>query len=97
MIYNATPDDPRRVGFVMQATDQFLSADVLKFFVIKTYLNGELQESSPVDENDAVSAGLLGGLDKRMRFSFVATKPFNQVTIWTAGVLSLNLSKYRIY
>ena len=32
MIYNATPDDPRRVGFVMQATDQFLSADVLKLF-----------------------------------------------------------------
>lgn len=81
----------------MQATDQFLTADLLKFFVIKTYLNGVLQESSPVDENDAVSANLIGGKDNQMRFSFVATKPFNQVTIWTAGILSLNLSKYRIY
>ena len=95
--FEASEDNPRRVGFVMQATDQFLAADVLKFFVIKTYLNGVLQESSPVDENDAVTASLIGGLDNQMRFSFVATKPFNQVTIWTAGVLSLNLSKYRIY
>lgn len=97
LIYNATEDDPRRVGFVMQATDQFLTADLLKFFVIKTYLDDQLQESSPVDENDAVSANLIGGKDNRMRFSFVATKPFNKVTIWTAGILSLNLSKYRIY
>lgn len=97
LIYNATEEDPRRVGFVMQATDQFLTADLLKFFVIKTYLGNQLQESSPVDENDAVSANLIGGKDNRMRFSFVATKPFDKVTIWTAGVLSLNLSKYRIY
>ena len=97
LIYNASPEDPRRVGFVMQATDQFLSADLLKFFVIKTYLDGELQESSPVDENDAVTADLIGNKDNQMRFSFVATKPFNQVAIWTAGVLSLNISKYKIY
>lgn len=96
-IYDASEENPRRVGFVMQATDQFLSADLLKFFVIKTYLNGELQESSPVDENDAVTADLIGNKDNQMRFSFVATKPFNQVSIWTAGVLSLNISKYRIY
>lgn len=96
-IYEASEENPRRVGFVMQATDQFLSADLLKFFVIKTYLNGELQESSPVDENDAVTADLIGNKDNQMRFSFVATKPFNQVSIWTAGILSLNISKYRIY
>ena len=96
-IYKASEENPRRVGFVMQATDQFLSADLLKFFVIKTYLNGELQESSPVDENDAVTADLIGNKDNQMRFSFVATKPFNQISIWTAGVLSLNISKYRIY
>lgn len=96
-VYQASVADPRRVGFVMQATDQFLTADVLKFFVVKTYLGDQLQESSPVDENDAVGANLIGGKDNLMRFSFVATKPFNKVTIWTAGVLSLNLSKFRIY
>lgn len=96
-IYEASEENPRRVGFVMQATDQFLTADVLKFFVIKTYMNGKLVESSPVDENDAVAANLIGGKDNQMRFSFVATRPFNQVSIWTAGVLSLNLSKFKIY
>ena len=96
-VFTASEESPRRVGFVMQATDQFLTADLLKFFVIKTYMDGTLVESSPVDENDAVAANLIGGKDNQMRFSFVATKPFNQVTIWTAGILSLNLSKYRIY
>lgn len=81
----------------MQATDQFLTADLLKFFVIKTYLGDELQESSPIDENDVVGANLIGGKDNQMRFSFVATKDFDRVTLWTAGVLSLNLSKFRIY
>lgn len=96
-IYDASTTAPRRVGFVMQATDQFLTADVLKFFVIKTYLGDNVQESSPIDENDAVGANLISGMSNQMRFSFVATKPFDRVTIWTAGVLSLNLSKFRIY
>ena len=93
----ASEAEPRRVGFVMQATDQFLTADVLKFFVIKTYLDDQLQESSPIEQNDAVGANLIGGMSNQMRYSFVATKPFNKVTLWTAGVLSLNLSKFRIY
>lgn len=95
--YSASESEPRRVGFIMQATDQFLTADVLKFFVIKTYLGDNLQESSPIDENDAVGANLIGGMSNQMRYSFVATKPFDKVTLWTAGVLSLNLSKFRIY
>lgn len=96
-VYDASTTAPRRVGFIMQATNQFLTADVLKFFVIKTYLGDNLQESSPIDENDVVGANLIGGISNQMRFSFVATKPFDRVTIWTAGVLSLNLSKFRIY
>lgn len=96
-IYPASESNPIRVGFIMQATDQFLTADVLKFFTIKTYLGEKLQESSPIDENDAVGANLIGGTSNQMRYSFVATKPFDKVSIWTAGVLSLNLSKYRIY
>lgn len=95
--YTASESEPRRVGFIMQATDQFLTADVLKFFVIKTYLGDNLQETSPIDENDAVGANLISGMSNQMRYSFVATKPFDKVTLWTAGVLSLNLSKFRIY
>lgn len=96
-VYQASASAPRRTGFIMQATDQFLTADVLKFFVIKTYLDDKLQESSPIEQNDAVTANLIGGMSNQMRYSFVATKPFNRITLWTAGVLSLNLSKFRIY
>lgn len=95
--YSASEANPRRVGFVMQATDQFLTADLLKFFVIKTYLGDKLQESSPIEQNDVVGANLVGGMSNQMRYSFVATKDFDKVTLWTAGVLSLNLSKFRIY
>lgn len=95
--FTASADVPRRVGFVMQATSQFLNANVLKFFVIKTYLDGKEQESSLVEENNAISANLIGGTDSKMRYSFVAEKPFNQVALWTAGVLNLSLNKFRIY
>lgn len=93
----ASETKPRRVGFVMQATNQFLSANVLKFFVIKTYLDGKEQESSLVNENNAISANLIGDTDSKMRYSFTATKPFNQVALWTAGLLNLSLNKFRIY
>lgn len=95
--FTATELEPRRVGFVMQATSQFLNANVLKFFVIKTYLNGVEQESSLVNENNAISANLIGDTDGKMRYSFVATKNFNQVALWTSGLLNLSLSKFRIY
>lgn len=95
--FTASDAAPRRVGFVMQATSQFLDANVLKFFVIKTYLDGKEQESSLVNENNAISANLIGDTDSKMRYSFVATKPFNQVALWTAGLLNLSLNKIRIY
>lgn len=95
--YTASETVPRRVGFVMQATNQFLNVDLLKFFVIKTYLNGIEQESSLVDENNAIGADLIAGLDNQVRYSFTATKNFNQVALWTAGLLNLNISKFRIY
>lgn len=88
---------PLRVGFVMQATNQFLNLNLLKFFVIKTYLDGVEQESSLVNENNAIAADLVGGMDNLVRYSFEATKPFNQVALWTAGLLNLNISKFRIY
>lgn len=96
-IYRASETDPRRVGFVMQATNQFLNVDLLKFFVIKTYLNGVEQESSLVEQNNAIGADLIAGFDNQVRYSFTAKKDFNQVALWTAGLLNLNISKFRIY
>lgn len=95
--YKASVAEPRRVGFVMQATNQFLDVDLLKFFVIKTYLNGVEQESSLVDQNNAIAADLIAGFDNQLRYSITATKDFDAVALWTAGLLNLNISKFRIY
>lgn len=95
--YKASESAPRRVGFVMQATSQFLNVDLLKFFVIKTYLDGVEQESSLVEQNNAIGADLIAGLDNQVRYSFVAKKDFNQVVLWTAGLLNINITKFRIY
>lgn len=95
--YTASEEAPRRVGFVMQATNQFLNVDLLKFFVIKTYKDGIEQESSLVDQNNAIGADLIAGLDNQIRYSFTATKDFNQVALWTAGLLNINITKFRIY
>lgn len=96
-IYDASEESPRRVGFVMQATNQFLNLNLLKFFVIKTYLNDVEQESSLVEQNNAVGADLIAGMDNQIRYSFTATKNFNKVALWTAGLLNLDISKFRIY
>lgn len=95
--YTASESAPRRVGFVMQATNQFLDVDLLKFFVIKTYLGDKEQESSLVEQNNAIGADLIAGLDNQIRYSFVATKNFDKVALWTAGLLNINISKFRIY
>lgn len=95
--YEANAENPIRVGFVMQATNQFLNLDLLKFFVIKTYYKGEEVESSLVEENNAIGADLIGGMDNQVRFSFTATQKFDAVALWTAGLLNLNISKFRIY
>lgn len=101
-IHNATTifaseAEPRRVGFVMQATNQFLNVNLLKFFVIKTYLDGVEQESSLVEQNNAIGADLIAGVDNQVRYSFTAKKDFNEVALWTAGLLDINISKFRIY
>lgn len=47
-----------RVGFVMQTNNQLLGADVLKFFFIRLYKDGEEVFSGLTAENDAVGVGL---------------------------------------
>lgn len=95
--YKPTSNKPIRVGFVMEATNQFLNVNLLKFFVIKTYKGGEEVESSLVNTNNAVSADLIAGSGNKVRYSFEATKDFDAVTLWTAGLLNINISKFKIY
>lgn len=86
-----------RVGFVMQANNQLLGADVLKFFFIRLYKDGEEVFSGLTAENDAVGVGLVGNDGSKLRFYVETDKTFDQVELWTAGLLNVNLNTFRLY
>ncbi len=86
-----------RVGFVMQTNNQLLGADVLKFFFIRLYKGGEEVFSGLTAENDAVGVGLIGNDGSKLRFYVETDKTFDQVELWTAGLLNVNLNTFRLY
>lgn len=90
-------EDKIRVGFVMQTNNQLLGADVLKFFFIRLYNNGEEVFSGLTAENDAVGVGLIGNDGSKLRFYVETDKTFDQVELWTAGLLNVNLNTFRLY
>lgn len=86
-----------RVGFVMQTNNQLLDADVLKFFFIRLYKDGEEVFSGLTAENDAIGVGLVGNDGSKLRFYVETDKTFDQVELWTAGLLNVNLNTFRLY
>lgn len=93
----APQGEKTRVGFVMQTNNQLLGADVLKFFFIRLYNNGEEVFSGLTAENDAVGVGLIGNDGSKLRFYVETDKTFDQVELWTAGLLNVNLNTFRLY
>lgn len=92
-----TQGEKTRVGFVMQTNNQLLGADVLKFFFIRLYKDGEEVFSGLTAENDAVGVGLVGNDGSKLRFYVETDKTFDQVELWTAGLLNVNLNTFRLY
>lgn len=86
-----------RVGFVMQTNNQLLGADVLKFFFIRLYKDGEEVFSGLTAENDAVGVGLVGNDGSKLRFYVETDQTFDQVELWIAGLLNVNLNTFRLY
>lgn len=86
-----------RVGFVMQTNNQLLGADVLKFFFIRLYKDGEEVFSRLTAENDAIGVGLVGNDGSKLRFYVETDQTFDQVELWTAGLLNVNLNTFRLY
>lgn len=86
-----------RVEFVMQTNNQLLGADVLKFFFIRLYKDGEEVFSGLTAENDAIGVGLVGNDGSKLRFYVETDKTFDQVELWTAGLLNVNLNTFRLY
>ena len=93
----APQGEKTRVGFVMQTNNQLLGADILKFFFIRLYKDGEEVFSGLTAENDAVGVGLVGNDGSKLRFYVETDKTFDQVELWTAGLLNVNLNTFRLY
>lgn len=86
-----------RVGFVMQTNNTLLSADVLKFFFVRLY-DGEKEVYNGISQtNNTVDVGLIGGNGSKLRYYVETDQTFDRVELWTAGLLNLNLNKFRIY
>lgn len=94
----------KRVGFVVEETTQGLNANLLQFLQIRCYFKAnegdKAIESKPIDESNAISAQVIGS-DKstKVRYSIEvpAGKMFDEIQLWTSGVLKLNASNIKIY
>ena len=86
-----------KVGFTLQNAWDFLSADVLDFFLIRLYNGNEKVADSEVDKSSAVNASLIGSQGNKFRIGITTDKEFDRIELWTAGVLNLGISQFRIY
>lgn len=94
-----TTSGASRIGFVMQTSNTLLSADVLRYFFIRLYNGSKEVANSLTQTNNTVGVGLLGGDGSQLRF-YLETQDgvtFDRVELWTAGLLNLNLNKFRLY
>ena len=94
---NARQSGKRQVGFVV-TTKTALNADVLDMFNVRLYNNGEKVEGGIA--SSAIAANLIGSQDThKVRFSIKvpAGTIFDEIRLYTSGVLGAKLSVMNIY
>ena len=94
---NARQSGERQVGFVV-TTKTALNADVLDMFNVRLYNNGEKVEDGLA--SSAIAANLIGSQDThKVRFSInvPASTIFDEIRLYTSGVLGAKLSVMNIY
>ena len=94
---NARQSGERQVGFVV-TTKTALNADVLDMFNVRLYNNGEKVEGGIA--SSAIAANLIGSQDThKVRFSIKvpASTIFDEIRLYTSGVLGADLSVMNIY
>lgn len=94
---NARQSGERQVGFVV-TTKTALNANVLDMFNVRLYNNGEKVEGGIV--SSAIAANLIGSQDThKVRFSIKvpASTIFDEIRLYTSGVLGAKLSVMNIY
>lgn len=109
---NEKPEDavkraqPKRIGFVVEATGTVLNLHALEFLQIRCYHDGEEIYCHLIDENNAISADLIGSEKvQKVRYSIEVPsidkngKPtqMDEFQLWYSGAVNLGVSKLRIY
>lgn len=96
---------PKRIGFVVEASATVLNLHALQFLQIRCYHDGKEVYRHLIDENNAISAGV-GGSDKLQKIRYSIEVPatskdsamqMDEFQLWNSGVLDLGGSKLRIY
>lgn len=97
---------PKRIGFVVEATGTVLNLHALEFLHIRCYHDGEEIYRHLIDENNAISADLIGSEKvQKVRYSIEVPsidkngKPtqMDEFQLWYSGAVNLGVSKLRIY
>ena len=89
-----------KVGFVVSAKATGLDANVLKLYNIKLYNNGKEVTEGVTTHWDAISAGLIGKEETRkmcLNVDVPAGCVFDEIVLYSTGVLSGDLSQLNIY
>lgn len=89
-----------KVGFVVSAKATGLDANVLKLYNIKLYNNGKEVTGDVTTHWDAISAGLIGKEETRkmcLNVEVPAGCVFDEIVLYSTGVLSADLSQLNIY
>lgn len=97
---NVATDHAMKVGFVVSSTATGLSADALKFYNIQLLKNGNKVEGGVTTHWNGISAGLIGSekTEKgRLSIDVPAGTDFDEIVLYSSGVLSAKLDKLNIY
>lgn len=89
-----------KAGFVISGGNNVLNAKLLDFLNIRLYKNGEVVGSEIIKDNSVLSTGLIGDENtQRVKFSVSvpAGTEFDEMVLYTSGVLSLDLNQMNIY
>ena len=97
---NVATDHAMKVGFVVSSTATGLSADALKFYNIQLLKNGNKVEGGVTTHWNGISAGLIGSekTEKgRLSIDVPAGTDFDEIVLYSSGLLSANLDKLNVY
>lgn len=97
---NVATDHAMKVGFVVSSTATGLSAKALELYNIQLLKNGKKVYGDATTHWNGISAGLIGSekTEKgRLSIDVPAGTDFDEIVLYSSGVLSANLDKLNVY